>query len=228
MTSNVFVEAILMGIYLVIIGYIIGWLTKPVLGVSLPEVCSRWNDNYIMETNLFLIGFFGHLILELVGVNKWYCANGSACHSVNTVAVASNPNNGHRDWKNMIFGSNYPQNKTNYQANVNAKRNQLAQKAANQTAAFQSCVQNYMNQNPTVTPTSQVIVVPSQNIASQNMASQNLASQNLASQNLMAQNIAAQNAAKKNWSSNANVNAGLMNLSPESPVRSSCRSVQGY
>ena len=27
----------------------------------------------------FLIGFFIHIICEIIGVNKWYCKNGFAC-----------------------------------------------------------------------------------------------------------------------------------------------------
>jgi|DEB0MinimDraft_6_1074348.scaffolds.fasta_scaffold02170_5 hypothetical protein len=28
---------------------------------------------------VFLTGFMGHLLFELVGANKWYCTHGKAC-----------------------------------------------------------------------------------------------------------------------------------------------------
>lgn len=28
---------------------------------------------------VFLTGFMGHLLFELIGANKWYCAHGKAC-----------------------------------------------------------------------------------------------------------------------------------------------------
>lgn len=62
------------GLLVVVLGYIIGYFTKPYFGVALPEICSKWNDKYVMEVNLFLIGFVAHLFFEFTGLNHWYCS----------------------------------------------------------------------------------------------------------------------------------------------------------
>ena len=73
-------EALVVGIFAVILGKLVCYaLQKTVLKVNLPEECNGWNKNNIKELSLFLTGFLGHLILEYVGVNTWYCKNGSAC-----------------------------------------------------------------------------------------------------------------------------------------------------
>jgi len=77
--TQLFLEAFIAGIVLVVLGYIIGYLTKPLYGVTLPEICNQWNKYYIMEINLFLIGFVAHLTFEISGANHWYCKNGYAC-----------------------------------------------------------------------------------------------------------------------------------------------------
>jgi len=77
---RLFLEAVVCGFVVVILGYVIGWATKPMVGVALPEVCAAWNDRYVMEINLFLIGFVGHLLSEITGANHWYCKNGYACN----------------------------------------------------------------------------------------------------------------------------------------------------
>uniref|UniRef100_A0A6C0F749 Uncharacterized protein n=1 Tax=viral metagenome TaxID=1070528 RepID=A0A6C0F749_9ZZZZ len=28
---------------------------------------------------VFIVGFIGHLLFELMGANKWYCKHGTAC-----------------------------------------------------------------------------------------------------------------------------------------------------
>lgn len=73
------VEALIVGIVIVIIGLAVSKLASPVLGVKLPEECEAWNDKYVMEGTLFLTGFLGHLFFEVIGANKWYCTNGVAC-----------------------------------------------------------------------------------------------------------------------------------------------------
>lgn len=34
------------------------------------------NNNLL---TVFLTGFIGHLLFELIGANKWYCTHGKAC-----------------------------------------------------------------------------------------------------------------------------------------------------
>lgn len=77
--TQLLIEAVIMGIIVVVLGYIVSFITKPWFGVALPEVCKSWNDDYMMEINLFLIGFIGHLGFELAGMNTWYCKHGHAC-----------------------------------------------------------------------------------------------------------------------------------------------------
>lgn len=71
--THIFLEAIVIGIVFIILGKLIGCLSKPFFGVSLPEICSKWNQNYILEINLFLLGFISHLCFEFSGMSHWYC-----------------------------------------------------------------------------------------------------------------------------------------------------------
>ena len=75
------VEAILVGIMVVIIGNIVGFLLSKIKTISpvTDAVCKDWNKYYIMEISLFVTGVFVHLLCELIGLNKWYCKNGYAC-----------------------------------------------------------------------------------------------------------------------------------------------------
>ena len=45
----------------------------------MPPICKDWNKYHIMEICLFFTGFLGHLALEALGMNKWYCKYGRAC-----------------------------------------------------------------------------------------------------------------------------------------------------
>lgn len=73
------VEALVVGVVIVIIGLIVGAFVAPSLSVKLPKVCEGWNEKYVMEITLFLTGFLGHLFFEAIGTNKWYCEHGVAC-----------------------------------------------------------------------------------------------------------------------------------------------------
>lgn len=76
---KVFVEAVIVGLVLVVVGKIIGALVWKVRGVNLPMACEQWDKNYSQEISLFLTGFLLHIGSELVGLNKWYCQHGHAC-----------------------------------------------------------------------------------------------------------------------------------------------------
>jgi hypothetical protein len=75
-------EAVIMGIIVVVLGYVVGYFTKPFFSVDLPDVCKSWNDKYMLEVNLFLIGFIAHVGFELAGLNSWYCKHGHACMDI--------------------------------------------------------------------------------------------------------------------------------------------------
>ena len=66
-------EAIIIGLCLIVIGYLVSYCIKPYFKVSLPEICNDWNKNYVFEATLFLSGFFLHILYEMTGVNHWYC-----------------------------------------------------------------------------------------------------------------------------------------------------------
>lgn len=74
--TTVFIEAIVVGLALIPMTYLAGWLSKYIVGKpSLPEVCSKWNENHIMEVNVFLAGFLFHIFCQYTGINKWYVDN---------------------------------------------------------------------------------------------------------------------------------------------------------
>jgi len=74
-----FIEAIVVGIIIVIIGSFIGWALPAAFRVELPQECKDWNKKYAMQVSLFFTGFLAHCLFELAGTNKWYCKNGYAC-----------------------------------------------------------------------------------------------------------------------------------------------------
>ena len=75
----IIVEALWVGILIVVIGSVVSFVVGKIIPNKLPKVCKNWNKNYVMEICLFLSGFLGHLLFEITGINKWYCKNGYAC-----------------------------------------------------------------------------------------------------------------------------------------------------
>jgi len=76
---KLFIEAIVVGIGLIIVGSVIAFAVrnfypKP----NLPDTCASYNKYYVMEFTLFLTGFLFHLICELFGINNWYLTNSAA------------------------------------------------------------------------------------------------------------------------------------------------------
>lgn len=60
--TSLLINSVIMGFVAVILGYIFGYVTKPFVGISLPDACKSWNKYRMMEVNLFLIGFFVTII----------------------------------------------------------------------------------------------------------------------------------------------------------------------
>lgn len=66
---NIVIYGILFGIVLIPITYIAGFVAKMFTRKpSLPEICSTWNEFYIMELTLFFAGFLMHLCLYFSGM----------------------------------------------------------------------------------------------------------------------------------------------------------------
>ena len=72
---QLFTEAIVIGIVMVIIGLVILW----VISLIWKQTGKDWNKYYVMGLALFLTGFIGHLFFEFTGLNKKYCTSGYAC-----------------------------------------------------------------------------------------------------------------------------------------------------
>ena len=73
MQSEVFIEAIIVGILSVIVG------TLVIYTLFSSGKMLELKKTYPMQLPLFFTGFFMHLICEVTGVNKLYCKKGSAC-----------------------------------------------------------------------------------------------------------------------------------------------------
>lgn len=76
---NILIEAIVVGLAVVVVGTLVSYLLGNAFKVDLPPVCNDWNKNYVMEISLFLTGLLAHLLFEFTGLNAWYCRYGNAC-----------------------------------------------------------------------------------------------------------------------------------------------------
>ena len=76
---NILIEALSVGVLVVIVGSVVGYMLGKLFSNNLPKICKHWNKNHIMELSLFLTGFIIHILCEILGINKWYCVNGNAC-----------------------------------------------------------------------------------------------------------------------------------------------------
>jgi len=68
---NVWIEAIVVGLLVVILGYSI------IFGMQSMDL--KLHKEFQMGLGLFLIGVITHLLCEWLGINKWYCKHGNAC-----------------------------------------------------------------------------------------------------------------------------------------------------
>ena len=65
------VEAVVVGLMVVVVGSVVGYLVGKLNSVDLPKVCKKWNKNHVMEISLFFTGAPTHLLCEFSGLNKW-------------------------------------------------------------------------------------------------------------------------------------------------------------
>jgi hypothetical protein len=71
--QKVFIESVFVGLFLIPVVYLAAFFTKLIVTKpTLPEICATWNENYIMEINLFIAGFLFHMICQYSGINEWY------------------------------------------------------------------------------------------------------------------------------------------------------------
>ena len=73
MNSGVLIEAVIVGILVILIGTILHILSMKLYGKH------DLNNMAIYAVHLFVVGIVTHLICEVTGMNKWYCKNGTAC-----------------------------------------------------------------------------------------------------------------------------------------------------
>ncbi len=79
---KLFIEAVIVGLIIVLVGTAITFVVSKVTAVDLPPTCRVWKKNYTMEIALFLTGVLTHFAFEFVGANSWYCKNGVACKKI--------------------------------------------------------------------------------------------------------------------------------------------------
>jgi hypothetical protein len=70
-------EAVLVGVVLVLVTYVAVGLTSTLVPSSPPG--EHFNKYRVMEISIFVAGFLTHLLFEAVGMNKAYCTMGYAC-----------------------------------------------------------------------------------------------------------------------------------------------------
>ena len=71
--TDLIIEALAVGVGVMIIGLLLMWLAKNIL----PK--TNLNTFFAHTVMLFILGVTVHLVCEWIGVNNWYCKNGSAC-----------------------------------------------------------------------------------------------------------------------------------------------------
>lgn len=74
MSGHLLIEAIVVGVSTVVMGNIIGFISKSMIDqqVSL-EKYMKWDILYTLQVILFLTGLTLHIIFEILGLNGWYC-----------------------------------------------------------------------------------------------------------------------------------------------------------
>lgn len=76
-SQSFLIEALAVGVMVVIVGTLVSKIFEK--KKKLPSSCADWNKDHVMEKSLLFIGFTVHVICEIFGINRWYCANGFAC-----------------------------------------------------------------------------------------------------------------------------------------------------
>ena len=67
--TRLLIEAIAVGIIVLIVGSIVSAVFRLFTSKSLPSVCKDWNKYYVMEICLFITGFLTHILCEVVSLH---------------------------------------------------------------------------------------------------------------------------------------------------------------
>jgi len=73
--ANISIEAFVVGISVLLLGLIVRYIVGKLEGI---------NTNFIFKNkgmwiSLFMTGFLLHFVLDVIGLNKWYCKNCAGC-----------------------------------------------------------------------------------------------------------------------------------------------------
>ena len=72
---NLLLEAVLVGLTVLLIGLLVSWGYKAIVDPSVPQVFADLDKGYSTEIVLFTTGFLGHLLFVFSGASDWYCKN---------------------------------------------------------------------------------------------------------------------------------------------------------
>ena len=72
-STQLLIEALVVGLMTVILGYILHVAYTKIGGVH------DLNNMKVYLIHLFVIGLSAHLLCEASGINKYYCKNGNSC-----------------------------------------------------------------------------------------------------------------------------------------------------
>jgi hypothetical protein len=70
--DKTFIQALTFGIVAIILGTLciaLFSICKP----DLPQECDKWNENYVLEMTMFLIGFVSRYLIQNETIRKYLC-----------------------------------------------------------------------------------------------------------------------------------------------------------
>lgn len=76
---EIIIEAIIVGLLVMIIGIIVSYGTMYMQDPVLTKDFKHW---WSIAFSFAISGMLVHIICEVSGVNRWYCKHGSACKKI--------------------------------------------------------------------------------------------------------------------------------------------------